>query len=100
MRRLGKPTSPGFLPARAAERHRLPSGCGFLFCAISLAARATRNTAGELANGTFYLYFNDKSANVAAVCQAIAFAIHNEMNTVQLSPGQAQETILRLSDEQ
>ncbi len=39
----------------------------------------------ELANGTFYLYFRDKSEIVAAVCQAVTLAMHNEMNSVRLS---------------
>ncbi len=39
----------------------------------------------ELANGTFYLYFKDKSEIVAAVCQAVTLAMHNEMNSVRLS---------------
>lgn len=39
----------------------------------------------ELANGTFYLYFKDKSEIVAAVCQAVTLAMHNEMSSVRLS---------------
>lgn len=39
----------------------------------------------ELANGTFYLYFRDKTEIVAAVCQAVTLAMHNEMNSVRLS---------------
>jgi AcrR family transcriptional regulator len=39
----------------------------------------------ELANGTFYLYFRDKSEIVAAVCQAVTLAMHNEMNSGRLS---------------
>lgn len=39
----------------------------------------------ELANGTFYLYFRDKSEIVAAVCQAVTLAMHNEMSSVRLS---------------
>ena len=39
----------------------------------------------ELANGTFYLYFKDKSQIVAAVCQAVTLAMHNEMNRTRLT---------------
>jgi AcrR family transcriptional regulator len=47
----------------------------------------------ELANGTFYLYFKDKSAIVAAVCQAITLAIHNDMNSARLSLTDAAERV-------
>ena len=39
----------------------------------------------ELANGTFYLYFKDKAEIVAAVCQAVTLAMHNEMSSLRLS---------------
>ena len=39
----------------------------------------------ELANGTFYLYFRDKAEIVAAVCQAVTLAMHNEMSSTRLS---------------
>lgn len=39
----------------------------------------------ELANGTFYLYFRDKAEIVAAVCQAVTLAMHNEMSSMRLS---------------
>jgi AcrR family transcriptional regulator len=39
----------------------------------------------ELANGTFYLYFKDKAEIVAAVCQAVTLAMHNDMSSVRLS---------------
>ena len=41
--------------------------------------------AAELANGTFYLYFRDKAEIVAAVCQAVTLAMHNEMSSARLS---------------
>lgn len=41
----------------------------------------------ELANGTFYLYFKDKAEIVAAVCQAVTLAMHNEMSSFRLSLG-------------
>ncbi len=39
----------------------------------------------ELANGTFYLYFRDKAEIVAAVCQAVTRAMHDEMSGTRLS---------------
>ncbi len=39
----------------------------------------------ELANGTFYLYFKGKAEIVAAVCQAVTLAMHDEMNTTRAS---------------
>ncbi len=39
----------------------------------------------ELANGTFYLYFRDKAEIVAAVCQAVTRAMHEEMSSTRLS---------------
>ena len=38
----------------------------------------------ELANGTFYLYFKDKAEVVAAVCQAVTLAMHNEMSSTRM----------------
>lgn len=43
--------------------------------------------AAELANGTFYLYFRDKSEIVATVCQAVTRAMHDEMSSARLSFG-------------
>lgn len=40
--------------------------------------------AAELANGTFYLYFQDKAEIVAAVCQAVTQAMHDEMSSTRL----------------
>ena len=39
----------------------------------------------ELANGTFYLYFRDKAEIVAAVCQAVTRAMHDDMSSTRLS---------------
>ncbi len=41
--------------------------------------------AAELANGTFYLYFRDKAEIVAAVCQAVTQAMHDDMSSTRLS---------------
>ena len=42
-------------------------------------------SAAELANGTFYRYFRDKAEMVAAVCQAVTLAMHNEMSSTRIS---------------
>ncbi len=39
----------------------------------------------SLANGTFYLYFRDKAEIVAAVCQAVTRAMHDDMSSTRLS---------------
>lgn len=39
----------------------------------------------ELANGTFYLYFKDKAEIVAAVCQAVTHAMHDDMSSTRLA---------------
>lgn len=39
----------------------------------------------ELANGTFYLYFQDKAEIVAVVCQAVTHAMHDDMSSTRLS---------------
>ncbi len=41
--------------------------------------------AADLANGTFYLYFRDKAEIVGAVCQAVTFAMHEEMSSARMS---------------
>ena len=41
--------------------------------------------AAELANGTFYLYFRDKSEIIAVVCRAVTQAMHDDMSSTRLS---------------
>ncbi len=41
--------------------------------------------AAELANGTFYLYYKDKSEIVATICRAVTLAMHNEMDSTRVS---------------
>jgi AcrR family transcriptional regulator len=66
--------------ARLAEAAlRLMSERGINATSVSEIAAAA-----ELANGTFYLYFKDKAAIVAAVCQAVTLAMHNEMNDIRI----------------
>ena len=41
--------------------------------------------AAELANGTFYLHYRDKSEIVATICRGVTLAMHNEMDSTRLS---------------
>jgi len=41
--------------------------------------------AAEVANGTFYLHFQNKSEIVAAVCYGVTLAMHTEMSSRRLS---------------
>jgi AcrR family transcriptional regulator len=59
---------------------RLMSERGITATSVSEIAAAA-----ELANGTFYLYFKDKAEIVAAVCQAVTLAMHNEMSSTRMS---------------
>lgn len=49
--------------------------------AISVSEIAAK---AELANGTFYLYFQDKAEIVSTVCRAVTLAMHNEMSSARL----------------
>jgi AcrR family transcriptional regulator len=67
--------------ARLAEAAlRLMSERGINATSVSEIAAAA-----ALANGTFYLYFKDKAEIVAAVCQAVTLAMHNEMSSTRKS---------------
>jgi AcrR family transcriptional regulator len=59
---------------------RLMSERGITATSVSEIAAAA-----ELANGTFYLYYKDKAEIVAAVCQAVTLAMHNEMSSTRTS---------------
>lgn len=72
---------------RARTRARLTEAALRLMAERGIAGTSVSEIAveAELANGTFYLYFRDKSEIVAAVCQAVTLAMHNEMSSVRLS---------------
>ena len=72
---------------RARTRARLTEAALRLMAESGINGTSVSEIAAEaeLANGTFYLYFRDKSEIVAAVCQAVTLAMHNEMNSVRLS---------------
>ena len=72
---------------RARTRARLTQAALELMSDRGISATSVSEIAAtaELANGTFYLYFRDKAEIVAAVCQAVTLAMHNEMNSARLS---------------
>lgn len=72
---------------RARTRARLTEAALRLMAERGINGTSVSEIAAEaeLANGTFYLYFKDKTEIVAAVCQAVTLAMHNEMSSVRLS---------------
>ena len=72
---------------RARTRARLTDAALRLMSERGINATSVSEiaAAAELANGTFYLYFPDKAAIVAAVCQAVTQAMHEEMSDTRLS---------------
>ena len=72
---------------RARTRARLADAALRLMSERGISATSVSEiaAAAELANGTFYLYFQDKAAIVAAVCQAVTQAMHDEMSDARLS---------------
>ena len=82
-RRLVEP--PQEAGKRGRTRARLTEAALTLMSERGINATSVSEIAAvaELANGTFYLYFKDKSQIVAAVCQAVTLAMHNEMNNTR-----------------
>ncbi len=83
-RNLDAPPAEG---KRARTRARLTEAALRLMSERGITATSVSEiaTAAELANGTFYLYFRDKSEIVAAVCRAVTLAMHTEMSSVRLA---------------
>jgi AcrR family transcriptional regulator len=82
-----KPSASPRLTKRERTRNRLTQAALRLMAARGINGTSVSEIAAEaeLANGTFYLYFKDKAEIVAAVCQAVTLAMHNEMSSVRLS---------------
>ncbi|WP_293883240.1 TetR/AcrR family transcriptional regulator [Sphingomonas sp.] len=72
---------------RVRTRARLTDAALRLMAARGINATSVSEIAAEaeLANGTFYLYFKDKAEIVAAVCNAVTLAMHNDMSSMRLS---------------
>ncbi len=79
--------SPQQLGKRGRTRARLTDAALRLMSERGINATSVSEiaAAAELANGTFYLYFKDKAEIVAAVCQAVTLAMHNEMSSTRTS---------------
>ncbi|MGY2737163.1 TetR/AcrR family transcriptional regulator [Sphingomonas sp. UYP23] len=71
---------------RARTRARLTDAALRLMSERGINATSVSEIAAEaeLANGTFYLYFQDKADIVAAVCQAVTRAMHDDMSSARL----------------
>ncbi len=82
-------TAPRLDTKRARTRARLTDAALHLMSERGINATSVSEIAAtaELANGTFYLYFRDKVEIVAAVCQAVTRAMHEEMDSARLSLG-------------
>ena len=72
---------------RARTRARLTEAALRLMSERGINATSVSEiaAAAELANGTFYLYFRDKSEIVAVVCRAVTQAMHDDMSSTRLS---------------
>ena len=72
---------------RARTRARLTDAALRLMSERGINATSVSEiaAAAELANGTFYLYFRDKSEIVAEVCRAVTQAMHDDMSSTRLS---------------
>ena len=72
---------------RTRTRARLTEAALRLMAERGINGTSVSEIAAEaaLANGTFYLYFRDKTEIVATVCQAVTLAMHNEMSSMRLS---------------
>ncbi|QYE37101.1 TetR/AcrR family transcriptional regulator (plasmid) [Polymorphobacter sp. PAMC 29334] len=72
---------------RARTRARLTDAALRLMSERGISATSVSEIAAEaeLANGTFYLYFQDKAEIVAVVCQAVTRAMHDDMTGKRLS---------------
>ncbi len=71
---------------RARTRAQLTDAALRLMSERGISATSVSEIAAEaeLANGTFYLYFRDKAEIVAAVCQAVTRAMHDDMSSTRL----------------
>lgn len=72
---------------RARTRARLTDAALRLMSERGINATSVSEIAAEaeLANGTFYLYFRDKAEIVAAVCEAVTRAMHDDMGGARMS---------------
>ncbi len=76
------PGSDGGSGKRSRTRRRLTDAALKLMSHQGIVATSVSEiaSAAEVANGTFYLHFRNKSEIVAAVCQGVTLAMHSEMD--------------------
>lgn len=80
---------------RARTRARLTEAALRLMAERGINATSVSEIAAEadVANGTFYLYFRDKGEIVAAVCEAVTRAMHEDMSSTRLSLADGAERV-------
>ena len=78
--------SGGHSDKRSRTRKRLTDAALKLMSEQGIVATSVSEiaSAADVANGTFYLHFRNKSEIVAAVCQGVTLAMHSEMNSKSL----------------
>lgn len=81
------PGSDGGSGKRSRTRKRLTDAALKLMSEQGIVATSVSEiaSAADVANGTFYLHFKNKSEIVAAVCQGVTLAMHSEMDSQSLS---------------
>ena len=81
------PGSNGDFGKRSRTRKRLTDAALKLMSEQGIVATSVSEiaSAADVANGTFYLHFKNKSEIVAAVCQGVTLAMHSEMDGKSLS---------------
>ena len=81
------PGSEGESGKRSRTRKRLTEAALKLMSQQGIIATSVSEiaSAAEVANGTFYLHFKNKSEIVAAVCQGVTLAMHSEMDSKSLA---------------
>ena len=80
------PGSNGDSGKRSRTRQRLTDAALKLMSEQGIVATSVSEiaSAADVANGTFYLHFRNKSEIVAAVCQGVTLAMHSEMDSKSL----------------
>ncbi len=81
------PGSDGDAGKRSRTRKRLTDAALKLMSQQGIIATSVSEiaSAADVANGTFYLHFKNKSEIVAAVCQGVTLAMHSEMDSKRLA---------------
>ena len=80
------PREPGAAGKRSRTRVRLTEAALKVMSERGITATSVSEiaAAADVANGTFYLHFQNKSEIVAAVCHGVTLAMHTEMSSRSL----------------